>query len=102
MGEPEKDEEGFSYAAMQRRDRRRWHVADLDEDDLLTKEEFTSFLHPEETGHMRDVVVLETMEDIDKNKDGKISLKEYIGESSVFILVKEQDSVRVTPWLCCC
>ncbi|KAG8267162.1 hypothetical protein J6590_057001 [Homalodisca vitripennis] len=78
--EQEKDEEGFSYAAMQKRDRRRWAVADLDTDDLLTKDEFAAFLHPEETGHMRDVVVLETMEDIDKDKDGKISLDEYIGE----------------------
>lgn len=29
---------------------------------------------------MRDIVVLETLEDIDKDKDGKISLKEYIGD----------------------
>ncbi|XP_054263057.1 calumenin isoform X2 [Macrosteles quadrilineatus] len=76
----EKDEEGFSYAAMQKRDRRRWAVADLNGDDLMSKEEFAAFLHPEETGHMRDVVVLETMEDIDKDKDGKVSLQEYIGD----------------------
>lgn len=29
---------------------------------------------------MKDVVVIETMEDIDKNKDGFISLEEYIGD----------------------
>jgi len=78
--ELEKDEEGFSYAAMQKRDRRRWAVADVDGNDRLSKEEFAAFLHPEETGHMRDVVVLETMEDIDKDKDGKVSLQEYIGD----------------------
>ena len=27
---------------------------------------------------MRDIVVIETMDDMDKDKDGKISLKEYI------------------------
>ncbi|XP_063233264.1 calumenin [Bacillus rossius redtenbacheri] len=78
--ELEKDEEGFSYQNMLRRDRRRWDVADADGDSALTKEEFAGFLHPEETGHMRDVVVLETLEDIDKDKDGKVSLQEYIGD----------------------
>ncbi|XP_022909565.1 calumenin [Onthophagus taurus] len=76
----DKDDEGFSYKSMLKRDRRRWSIADGDGDDALTKEEFAGFLHPEESGHMRDVVVLETMEDIDKDKDGKISLEEYIGD----------------------
>lgn len=40
-----------------RRDRRRWKKADEDGDDKLSKEEFASFLHPEEKEHMRDVVV---------------------------------------------
>lgn len=78
--ETEKEDEGFSYQNMQKRDRRRWTVADSDGDDQLTKEEFSAFLHPEETGRMRDIVVLETMEDIDKDKDGRISLQEYIGD----------------------
>ncbi|XP_049835861.1 calumenin [Schistocerca gregaria] len=78
--ELEKEGEGFSYQNMLRRDQRRWDVADVDGDRALTKEEFTGFLHPEETGHMRDIVVVETMEDIDKDKDGKISLSEYIGD----------------------
>lgn len=76
----ERDEEGFSYRDMLRRDRRRWSVADQDGDDALTNDEFAGFLHPEEAGHMRDLVVLETMEDIDKDKDGKISMQEYIGK----------------------
>ena len=29
---------------------------------------------------MKEIVVIETMEDIDKNKDGKITEDEYIGE----------------------
>ncbi|GLH05521.1 Supercoiling factor [Gryllus bimaculatus] len=78
--ELEKNEEGFSYQNMLKRDRRRWSVADIDGDDSLTREEIAGFLHPEESGHMRDIVVLETMEDIDKDHDGKISLKEYIGD----------------------
>ena len=78
--EADKDDEGFSYKAMLKRDRRRWGIADVDGDDALTKEEFSAFLHPEETTHMKDLIVLETMEDIDKDKDGKISLSEYIGD----------------------
>lgn len=78
--ETDQDDEGFSYKSMLRRDRRRWSVADQNGDDSLTKDEFFSFLHPEETGHMRDIVVLETLEDVDKDKDGKVSLQEYIGD----------------------
>lgn len=78
--EADKEDEGFSYKAMLKRDRRRWATADGDGDDSLTKQEFATFLHPEDSEHMRDIVVLETMEDIDKDNDGKISLAEYIGE----------------------
>lgn len=69
--EIEKSSEGFSYQQMMNRDRRRWATADKDGDDNLTLEEFFGFLHPEEIEYMRDIVVLETMEDIDKDKDGK-------------------------------
>lgn len=62
----EKDSEGFSYKSMLARDRRRWSVADRDGDDNLTREEFVEFLHPEESPYMRDIVVAETLEDIDK------------------------------------
>lgn len=80
-------DEGISYKQMMTRDRRRWSVADVDRDEALNKEEFFAFLHPEETGHMRDIVVVETMEDIDKDKDGKISLEEYIGNFVNYLFV---------------
>ena len=67
----ESDEEGISYLDMMRRDKRRWEMADQDQDEALSMEEFTNFLHPEESAHMRDIVVTETMEDVDKDKDGK-------------------------------
>lgn len=75
--DPEEEED---YAEMVKRDERKFHQADEDHDGKLSKEEFAAFLHPEEHEHMKDIVVLETMEDIDKNKDGKISLEEYIGD----------------------
>jgi len=73
-------EEGFSYKEMEARDQRRFSLADVDKDGKLTKLEFQSFLHPEHADHMRDIVVTETFEDMDKDKDGRISLEEYIGD----------------------
>lgn len=74
------EENGISYSKMLKRDRRRWGVADQDMDDKLNKEEFSAFLHPEDNPKMSEVVLTETIEDIDKNKDGKISIHEYIGD----------------------
>lgn len=78
--EDEFEDEHASYKKMEDRDRRRWDLADEDKDGKLTKTEFANFLHPEEADHMRDIVVQETLEDIDKDHDGKISLEEYIGD----------------------
>jgi len=78
--EEEREPSGFSYAQMEARDERRWRLADGDHDGKLTKAEFQDFLHPEDADHMRDIVVTETIEDIDKDGDGMISMNEYIGD----------------------
>lgn len=80
QSEIDHEENGISYKSMLARDRRRWGVADKDLDDALTREEFTAFIHPEDHPLMRDVVLIETIEDIDKDKDGKVSVEEYIGD----------------------
>ena len=51
---------------MEARDQRRWGLADENGDGELTKLEFKHFLHPEEVEHMKDLVVQETIDDIDK------------------------------------
>eukprot|EP00075_Anas_platyrhynchos_P028424 XP_027317677.1 calumenin isoform X2 [Anas platyrhynchos] len=79
LDDPDPDD-GFNYKQMMVRDERRFKKADRDGDLTATKEEFTAFLHPEEYDYMKDIVVQETMEDIDKNGDGFIDLEEYIGE----------------------
>jgi len=76
---PEGDEERFSYADMKERESRRFKMADVNYDGVLSLREFVDFLHPEDAEHMRDIVVMETIEDIDKNKDGFVSQTEYIG-----------------------
>ncbi|XP_023813641.1 calumenin-A isoform X1 [Oryzias latipes] len=73
-------EDKATYKSMLARDERRFRAADRDADGIATRSEFTAFLHPEEFDHMKDVVVQETLEDIDKNKDGKIDINEYIGD----------------------
>ncbi|XP_061917177.1 calumenin-B [Entelurus aequoreus] len=90
LDDPEPDD-GFSYRQMMSRDERRFKMADQDNDLTANKEEFTAFLHPEEYDHMKDIVVLETMEDIDKNGDGLIDLDEYIGD------MYNQDSAGTEP-----
>ncbi|XP_004562935.1 reticulocalbin-3 isoform X2 [Maylandia zebra] len=69
-----------TYKSMLKRDERRFKTADRDSDGIATHEEFTAFLHPEEFDYMKDLVIQETVEDIDKNGDGKINLEEYIGD----------------------
>jgi len=78
--EPKDGSPTFEYKDMIERDQRRWKAADKDKDNKLSKEEFQDFLHPEEAEHMRDIVVEETLEDIDKDGDGHISLQEYIDD----------------------
>ncbi|XP_041973241.1 calumenin-B isoform X2 [Aricia agestis] len=80
MNPNEMSTEGVTYSNLRKRDRRRWAYADVDKNDALNRTEFAWFLHPEDHDSMRDVVVLETLEDIDVDKDGKLSLEEYIGD----------------------
>ena len=71
---------GFSYTNMLKRDLRRWSQADQDNNSFCTKEEFRAFIHPEEFDHTRDLFAVETLEDLDRNKDGYVDVNEYLGE----------------------
>uniref|UniRef100_F1RHV8 Reticulocalbin-3 n=1 Tax=Sus scrofa TaxID=9823 RepID=F1RHV8_PIG len=73
-------EDAETYKKMLARDERRFRVADQDGDSMATREELTAFLHPEEFPHMRDIVIAETLEDLDKNKDGYVQVEEYIAD----------------------
>lgn len=68
----------LTYKQVMDRDRRRFTLADEDGNKALGMQEFANFLHPEEAPHMRDIVIDETMEDMDSNKDGYVTLEEYI------------------------
>jgi len=76
----EDGEGGYNFKPMMDRDYRRWQKADADNDGKLTKLEFQAFLHPEDAEYMRDILVIETLEDMDTDKDGSLSMDEYIGD----------------------
>jgi len=63
---------------QRKRDERRFRYADINNDKFLSEEEFGMFLHPEEFKRMRDILVTEVIEDIDLDKDGRISEEEYL------------------------
>lgn len=93
LDDPQADSE-FNYMGMMARDERRFKVADTNGDLIADKREFTAFLHPEDYEHMKDVVVQETIEDIDKDGDGFINLKEYIGD-----MYQAEEGVEDPEWV---
>ncbi|RMZ96518.1 Calumenin [Brachionus plicatilis] len=63
-----------SYLKMMERNKKRFKAADFDGDGKLSRTEYSDFLHPEESKTMRQIVIDETIEDLDKNGDGVVSL----------------------------
>jgi len=94
LEDPSPSDDGYDYQKMMARDERRFKMADRNGDHIADKEEFTAFLHPDDYDHMKDIVVLETMEDIDKNGDGFIDLEEYIGD-----MYNHEDEMEEPDWV---
>uniref|UniRef100_A0A8C4R0Y4 Reticulocalbin-3 n=1 Tax=Eptatretus burgeri TaxID=7764 RepID=A0A8C4R0Y4_EPTBU len=88
------EDEDEPYEQLIVRDERRFKTADLDKDGHLDKDEFSAFLHPEEFEQMKDLVITETLEDIDKNGDGEIDVDEYIGD-----MYNPEDDYEEPDWL---
>lgn len=70
----------LTYNQASERDHKRFLLADQNRDNFMSKEEFADFLHPHEAPHMRDIVIDETLMDMDKNKDGFVELEEYVND----------------------
>ncbi|XP_078368284.1 calumenin-B-like [Oculina patagonica] len=83
---PPSTEEGLNEVTLaelreiESRDKKRFEFSDTDNDNLLSREELTLFLHPEESKRMTSYLIEENMDVFDRNKDGKVSLEEYLGE----------------------
>ena len=81
----------LTYAQAIAREQKRFDLADKDSNGLLSREEFADFLHPQEAPHMRQIVVEETMSDMDKDLDGYVELEEYINDLWPMFERKEGD-----------
>lgn len=73
-------EETAEYEKLKVRDKKKFAVADRNNDEKLNADEYVGFLHPEERDYMKGVVAEETLDEMDKNKDGFVDLEEYVGD----------------------
>ena len=55
-------------------------AADSNKDGKLDKHEFARFLHPEDYENMREIIIDEALQDMDKDRDGYVTEQEYIGK----------------------
>lgn len=59
----------------------KFRLADQDHDGSLDLPEYTAFLHPHNYDFMHDYEIERVLTDYDKNGDGVVSFREYVGES---------------------
>lgn len=52
---------------------------------MLTKDEYSAYLHPSEYRRMHEVAAEEILKGVDTDKDGYLSLEEYIGNLFVIL-----------------
>jgi Ca2+-binding EF-hand superfamily protein len=69
------------------REQTRWKAADADGDGRLSQAEFVALVHPELFAHMEKTLVEETLEDMDKNHNGRIERDEFLDD----VLKQEAD-----------
>ncbi|XP_014343695.1 reticulocalbin-2 [Latimeria chalumnae] len=74
------DNEEESFKTLHLREKKRFKAADLDGVPGLNISEFVAFQHPEEVSYMLNYVVKETLDEVDKDQDGFISLSEFLGD----------------------
>ncbi|XP_029991642.1 reticulocalbin-2 isoform X2 [Sphaeramia orbicularis] len=74
------DTEKESLRHLQMKERRRFDFADVDGTLGLNVTEFLAFTHPSEVDHMADFAIEDVLSEYDSDKDGFISLSEFIGD----------------------
>ncbi|XP_059140269.1 reticulocalbin-2-like [Physella acuta] len=76
----EKEEEGTDVLQLVTDDKKRFNAADLDKDGVLDENEYIAYYQPYDFPHMAEVEMEKAMRDADKDKDGFVSIKEFIGD----------------------
>ncbi|KAJ8021397.1 45 kDa calcium-binding protein [Holothuria leucospilota] len=79
--------------------RDRWETADENEDNALDSEEFISFMHPEHSERMLNIVVDEILHELDQNGDKRLTLTEFVSvpisrEEDLAKMEKEDEWIR--------
>ncbi|XP_063759800.1 reticulocalbin-2 isoform X2 [Eleginops maclovinus] len=74
------DPEQESLRHLHLKERRRFDFADVDGTPGLNVTEFLAFTHPSEVDHMADFAIEDVLSEYDTDKDGLISLSEFIGD----------------------
>ncbi|XP_078113085.1 reticulocalbin-2 [Sander vitreus] len=74
------DPEQESLRHLHLKERRRFDFADVDGTPGLNVKEFLAFTHPSEVDHMADFAIEDVLSEYDTDKDGLISLNEFIGD----------------------
>lgn len=74
----------------------RWRNADENGDTLLTKDEFKLMIHPEEgNDRTKELFLTEAIEDMDLDKNKKVSLNEFIGH----IKTIATEDAKTSEWI---
>ncbi|XP_076842151.1 reticulocalbin-2 isoform X2 [Brachyhypopomus gauderio] len=74
------DTEEESLRFLHLKEKRRFNFADMDGIPGLNLTEFLAFTHPSEVDHMADFAIEDVLSEYDVDKDGFISLTEFIGD----------------------
>ncbi|KAM8860403.1 reticulocalbin-2 isoform 1-T3 [Synchiropus picturatus] len=74
------DPEQESLRQLHLRERKRFDFADADDKPGLNVSEFLAFTHPSEVDRMADFAVEDVLNQYDRDADGFITLKEFIGD----------------------
>ncbi|KAK5928036.1 hypothetical protein CgunFtcFv8_013133 [Champsocephalus gunnari] len=74
------DPEQESLRHLHSKEKRRFDFADVDGTPGLHVTEFLAFTHPSEVDHMADFAIEDVLSEYDTDKDGLISLSEFIGD----------------------
>uniref|UniRef100_A0A3B4ZBV1 Reticulocalbin 2 n=1 Tax=Seriola lalandi dorsalis TaxID=1841481 RepID=A0A3B4ZBV1_SERLL len=77
---PEHDMNVLLGDELHLKERRRFDFADVDGTPGLNVTEFLAFTHPSEVDHMADFAIEDVLSEYDTDKDGFISLSEFIGD----------------------
>ncbi|XP_011605651.1 reticulocalbin-2 isoform X1 [Takifugu rubripes] len=74
------DPEKESLRYLHLKERRRFDFADADGTSGLNVTEFLAFIHPSEVDRMADFTIEDVLAEYDRDKDGFVSLSEFIGD----------------------